>query len=504
MFLMRLWTFFESVLIPNLTLSWLFEERRNIQFHQPSRIKNAHILRNLVATEALQKLNPKTIASSDLASQVGDELALLIAEANKDRDIDIVKKFVVRPSPVHRLSSLMDEEVDLTEYSPIMVSCLQIIEKLREKGQLTIEEYRFAQNFLKLKEKPWPSEPIVTDGATLYLDSLSVSYFLHLGLLKKIYRAGFIAFVSPGQLEECDSLISLESITGEGLDVIEKLRSSLHDRIETGHIKVGRKHSSIDQDIASLQKHSILNVIALTSQAELVVIDDRFLNKHKKIEDKESQFEVLTTLDLLEALAKSGVISEEACLGCRTRLRNSGYMLIPVYENELELYLKESVINGEKLLETAELKAVRESLLRIRMSDWLQLPEEAYWLDTTFKVFINTLKKLWVEDLNLDEVIIRSNWLARQLSIRGWAHCLVNETADDTVKRGSASYILLLLRPPVDVNESVVNGYWTWIDNFILAPLKEELPLAYEWLVDRKRDLIDEMSEFNFSELNDP
>jgi len=80
-------------------------------------------------------------------------------------------------------------------------------------------------------------------------------------------------------------------------------------------------------------------------------------------------------------LVASGVLSDDDRLEHRTRLRRAGYFFVPVNVNELEDSLKGSTVADGGVVETAELKAIRESILRVRMSDWLCLPQEAPWLD---------------------------------------------------------------------------------------------------------------------------
>ena len=106
---------FDQVYVPHSTLMWLFEEKQKVAFHQPSKIKDAHRVQNLLASGVLEKLIPGTIPDGDLSAQIDDDLVLLIAEAEKERDDD-VQRIVVRSSPVHRLDSLMDEEADLTSH----------------------------------------------------------------------------------------------------------------------------------------------------------------------------------------------------------------------------------------------------------------------------------------------------------------------------------------------------------------------------------------------------
>ncbi|WP_353254248.1 HNH endonuclease [Salinisphaera sp. PC39] len=491
---------FETVYIPHSTLGWLFEERQKAMFHQPSRIANARKVRDLLAMGVLEEFTPSTVASSDLSAQVGDELAALIAEAEKVRDGDDTQYIVVRSAPVHRLSSLMEEEADLSAHTAVLSSCLAVVEKLRQKGQVTSDEQKRARAYLQLHEKPWPNQPDIADGATLYLDDLAISYLLHLGLLGKLKAAGLTAVASPREVSEADALISYERISGEVKDFIEHIRASLNSRIESGHVKVSSRRDFDELETKSMPEHPSVGILALAPQCDVSIIDDRFLNQHANIDSGGAQAPVFSTLDLLDALVAAGVLSDEDRLEHRTRLRRAGYFFIPVSVEELERCLRESTVAQGEVVETAELKAVRESVLRVRMSDWLRLPEEAPWLDGTLKAFVRVLRNLWEDGADIEEITARSNWLVEQIDVRGWAHSLVPENADNVVRIGRAAHILLLLTPPTGVQQSVVDVYWNWVEERILVPIQEQFPEVYEWLVDWHRSHVAEMAETELSE----
>lgn len=490
---------FETVYIPHSTLWWLFEERQKATFHQPSRITRARRVRDMLATGLLEKFAPTTTASSDLSAQVGDELAALIAEAEKVRNGGDSQHIVVRSAPVHRLSSLMEEEADLSGHAAVLSSCLAVVEKLRQKGQITAYEEKRARTYLQLHEKPWPNQPDIADGAILYLDSLATSYLLHLGLLGKLKAAGLTAVVSPRVVSETDALIAYERISEEVRDIIERIRASLKSRIESGQVRVSSRRSFYEFKEKSIPEHPTVDILALAAHCDFVIIDDRFLNQHANIDTGGTQAPILSTLDLLDALVTAGVLSDNDRLEHRTRLRRAGYFFVPVSVDELERCLKESAFANGGVVETAELKAIRESVLHVRMNDWLRLPEELPWLDGTLKVFVHVLRNLWVDGADIEEVTARSNWIVEQCDVRGWAHSLVPEIADNFVRIGRATYILLLLMPPINVQQSVVDAYWNWVERRILAPIQEQFPKVYEWLVNWYRNFISEMVEIQLT-----
>ena len=486
---------FATIVIPHSTLGWLFQERQRAAFHQPSRITDARRVRDLLAERKLERFAPSTVANSGLSVQVGDELAALIAEAEMIREGDETQHIVVRSAPVHRLSSLMEEEADLTAYDSVLSSCLAVVEKLKQKGQLTIEEEKRARIYLQLNERPWPNQPEIADGSVLYLDDLAINYLLHLGLLGKLKDAGLRPVSSPREVSEADALISYDRTSDEVKDVIERVRASLSARVESRQVTVGGRRNFDGDDDDLMLEHPTFGILALARNCDVAVVDDRFINQHVNIDFDGNLEPLLSTLDLLDALVSSSVISQDDLLAHRTRLRRAGYFFVPVNADELGQCLMASTVVEGKVLETAELKAIRESVLGARMSDWLQLPSEAPWLHSTLKVFVWAIKGLWLDKENMEEVTARSNWLLDQIDVRGWAHSIVPQNVDDVVHLGRGGHMLLLFTPPTEVPPAIVDAYWDWIEERVLSPVKEQFPDLYEWLVEYYRDQIQKLSE---------
>ena len=486
----------DNVYVPHSTLSWLLEEKQKVTFHQPSRIRSAHQIRHLLAVDALKELSPSTVPDSDLSAQVGEELALLIAEAEKNgREDQIRQHLVVQSFPVHRVGSLMEEEADLTSRAGILSSCQAVVEKLRQLGQVTAEEGKKALAYLQLCEKPWPNQPEISDRAVLYLDSLSVTYFHHTGILDKLKLGGFVPIVSPRVVIDLNELISYDSVAGNVQVAIERIRSAINSRIGSGKIKVGRRikvDNSLDNSLAN---HPSFAIFSMVNYCDSIITDDRYINQHANIDEVGARAAIFSTLDLLDALVSKGAITAEDRTEYRARLRRAGYLFVPVNNDELASHLVASVVKDNKVVEVAELKAIRESILRVRMSTYLQMPDEAFWLDTTLKTYIRVLKSLWRVDSDFSNVQVRSNWLTDQIDPRGWAHCLGHEVGDNLVKFGRTAHILLLLSPPINAPEMIRNKYWAWVERRVLIPIKEEYPDLFAWITDWYRREIKEMAE---------
>ena len=478
---------FAEIYLPHSTLSWLFEEKQKAAFHQPSRIKNAHHVRDLLATGTLERFMPDTLPDSDLAAHVGDELAHLIAEAEKQRESGDKQSIVVRSSPVHRIASLMGEEADLTAHAEVLSSCQAVIAKLRQKGQITGEEARKAEDYLRLHEKSWPEQPEIADGAVLYLDDLAVTYFQHLGVLGKLKAAGFKAIVSPERVDETNQLISYEGNSSKVNEVIDRIRSSVAARIASGKIRLGASRKVEGADDQSATDHPSVSLLSLTGKCDFILIDDRFLNQHANIEHEGVRAKIACTLDLLDALVASHALSSQDYFECRTNIRRAGYFFVPLDDGELGALLKGAQVVQDKVVETAELRAIRENILLVRMSTWLQLPNEHVWLDALLKTFIRVLKRQWADTADISGARARSDWIIDQIDVRGWAHCLGGEGGDNLVKTGRVVHITLLLSSFTDLPPESRPPYWEWIEERLLAPIKEEVPELYAQIVEVQR-----------------
>jgi len=485
---------FETTYLPHTTLSWLFSETQKAAFHQPSQVDDAKIISNLLATNAIRVIQPSCVPDSDLAEEVGEDLVLLITEATNTIDDVSPQRIVVRSAPIHILASMMKEEADMSAYQGVICNCQAIVDKLKLNGHITAKDHEKAQDYLKLQqEKLWPNQPEIADDAVLYLDDVAVSHFLHLGLLENLLSAGFETYISKRKSSEIKSLISYDEISDKAIQVLKRIRDSIKTRIESGKIKTGRLVQGDSPHGGLLRDHPSRGVFDLAPYCDLIISDDRFINRHAMVDDKDPT-PIISTLDLIKKLSSEETILPEDLLDYMTILRRSGYIFIPLVTSELALHLNSSVIVGGKVVESAELKAIKENILKVRMTDWLQLPEEAPWLDLIMTTFMRAIESIWRDGVDVELTRIRSNWLLSLIEIRGWAHIIVNPEGLNVVDSTRRSYIDTLLIPPDDIPTKTRIEYLKWIDETVLAQIKEQEPGLFNWLVERRKALINNLA----------
>jgi hypothetical protein len=481
---------FSEIAIPHSTLGWLFEEKRRILFHQPSRVSDAHELRRLIDDGSLKPFEATASIPAELIEEVGIGLASMLAVAITDRSDDMGQRLVVHPYPVHRVDSLMQEEANLAGYESCLCSCLAVVEKLVERGELTITEAQKCRAYLALHEQSWPADPNIEDSAVLYLDDVTVSYLQHLELLPRLRKAGLTVFISAREVAESDALIEYESQATRATSLVESLRMRLRRGIESGKIRVGQLLRTDDKEDGRLARsHPSLAILNLSVTTDAMVVDDRFVNQYRTITLGDEQRPLLTSLDVLNILRARNVISGDQLAEFKTALRRSGISHVPLEQSELDRYLSMAATRDGKLVETAELKAVRENVLQIRMTDVLQLPQEMVWLNGLFEACFNSLKAQWYDGVDEGIARARSDWLIDLMDVRGWSHRFVGIHPDASLRYRGQLIALMML--PASLSPAVRRLYWGWFEDRVLIHIKEEDRPLYDGLVLQAAGLVE-------------
>ena len=474
---------FNGIVIPHRTLGWLLEEKSRILFHQPSRVVAAKELRKMIADGHLQTFEGSNVAPEKLVNEVGASLAALIADASSPDHQDTRQRLVVRGGPVHRVNTLMQEEADLSEYESYLCSGVAVVNRLAQKGVLTRREADEACAALNAREVQWPVEPQIADEAVLYLDDLAVSNLQVLGLLAKLHRAGITAFVSRSEVEEADALISYDMKASDVVSIVERLRLRLREGLETEKVWLGRAIRGEDGDgPMHLSSHPTVDMLRLVADADVGVVDDRFVNHHGSISLEATSRPLLTTVDLLDVLVEREAISGDRRQDALTILRQANFALTPLTAEELDALIANSTVRDEVLEETAELRAIRESIQRIRMSNMLQSPKELIWLNGVTQACLVCLKEQWKDGLDEVTAVARSDWLLALSDVRAWTHRL-DENVEQLMER-YRDWILVLMTLPAIQQQSVKETYWRWFDSRVLEPLQEEESDVYRYLVE--------------------
>ena len=288
----------DRIVVPHSTLGWLFEEAQRIRFHQPSKVADAHEIRRLLDARVLQQVELTAPVDPRLRGEIGEELAHLFAEAGADWSPDRRPRRVVRSRPIYRVTSLMQEEADLGPHGARLCGCLDIIDVLAQHGCLTRAEEDRARTFLARHELQGTGVSPVVRESVLYLDSVSLSYFQHLRILSKFEASGFTVLIEPATVVEVDRLLQYEALADRAGVIVESIRAVLANGIAKGKVTLASAAGAGEAADGAME-HPCLGIVRDAAVVDVVVMDDRYFNRHADISHADgARTPVWTTYDL--------------------------------------------------------------------------------------------------------------------------------------------------------------------------------------------------------------
>ncbi len=485
---------FERVVIPHSFMRWLFEEKQRIAFHQPSQIEKAEYFERLISDNRISIFHPKKINNPALALDVGDELASLLEEAHANKS----QAFVVCSYPVYKVGeSFKKLEADLSLFSDCLISCSQLIKRLKDIAVITEAQCNKAYGYLCQHENEWPNNLEVIRGTKLFLDSLSITYLMTVNMLDKLSDAGFEVYVFKEARDRYKALISYDLTIKQADLKIEEIRKLFFRELGTGKVVLAEMPVNSERMATSKNNDArpTEEIFAAVKVCSAVLIDDRFMNRHQNITFDGRTAPIYTSLDFIETLHHKGLISQEQKLDARTSLREFGFEFVGISAEELEYHLNHSVIADGEFKPTKQLRLIRENLLLIRISGLVQLPRDAQWLHETMKMIAEAIRAQWSVDIPLELSRARSCWLYELIGYREWAQA--HEIKDD----GGMAYLGEVLK----VNSMLIGlgslsneqkeGYKAWLDEFVLGPLRDLDPWSFKKVIDFMKQQVKSISK---------
>ncbi|WP_104822879.1 hypothetical protein [Rhizobium sp. NXC24] len=418
---------FERIHIPHSFMRWLFEESQKLGFHQPSRVVQAKWLKSLLDDRQLERFDVLRPGEISMVREVGESLASLIKAAESASEEEGRQHLVVRPYPIHKVGSLTGENADLQGHEATICSCSAVVKALRLLGQLTAREETRALNYLSFHEEQIPSELTIAPNAVLYLDQLATVFLCQAKVIDRLKAAGLTAYVDPIGLEEMESLLGYEAISAETEKKVAELRIVLRDAISSGKVQIAPYQQTNENE--AITDHPTTAILKIASRADAAVVDDRFINRLQNIEHEKHLTPIVTSIDIMNQMVAEDVLSDEDRLEAITRLRQANFCFVPVSVQEAEKCLSGLSLVDGRVLESIELRALRENIQSVRMGLMLQIPEEDPWFGTLVNAFISAMEGVWSESIADDVSRVRSAWVLDLLDVRFWAH-LMPERAD--------------------------------------------------------------------------
>ena len=453
----------------------LLQELEKVRFHQPSRVKDGQEVRSLYNRGRLRLCHDLDTPAAPIAEEVGSELAALF-EAARNSDGKAVCVL-----PLHRPGSLMERQADTTGWKDLIVSIPDLCALLHLQGSIDAEAHKRAQVFLQSQGQVERDElePAILQRP-IFLDRLSLSYLQDANVLTKVAAAGLDLRIHPDVLAHMDEFVAAGE-SGENLaTTIDEVRSLLRNAVESGKAsylprKVDPKDRVLTENDQFVATQSLLTS---ADNCDCLCVDDRFINGKGHVvvgEPPERGVPIACTLDILAFLVATGRLSPEQHWAARHKLRAGGLVFIPFDVDELVHWLKAAKVNNGHLLETAELRVLRQATART-LTLRLTNPEEIFAMSAEgITTCTSTVASLWNdESVEVQAAAVKSDWVWRHL-IFGSVGDYTNLEVDDRkawIRESVFKRASLIFLPRHIEHADRLSSYIEWVENSFVYTLR--------------------------------
>jgi hypothetical protein len=472
---------FPEIVVPAGALFELFEGRRRIRHFQRSRVLRAAQIQDLIARNRLKILRSIPALHDPLAEEIGIELTALIRAAESTGGV------VIRPAPVHRLGLEDMRDADMSAYAARLADMHAMLATLIDLGGVDQKVEETAKGYFTVQDKGWPAAPQLDTQQPLYLDSLALVYLHAVELLDAVIGVFANVYVHASVEEEASALIEYDRHVIEVLRTIDDIRNAVRKANAAGKIIFGPRSARQDPERLGLDA-STIHLVSNLAGADVVVLDDRALNKEPFVQDsKGHRAPTATSLDLIEELHARGLITPQDRRTYRHRLRVAGAALVPADVEEIKVAAMRNRQN-----ESPEFRALRDSVDLARLAEIPRFPSEIPWFVAASNAPKTALIEIWKGEQDTDRAasVARAildllprpeDWVAR------WDGQPPPEwimAVNRVIKAG------LALPFELSGNQQAVQAYNEWLERTVLAPMRAAEPESYAALVAHLKSFI--------------
>ncbi len=454
-------------------MEFLFRERVEVRFHQPSRIRAAKQVRELQNRGQLRAADDLAVPPKTITDEVGLELATLLQMARHENGK------VICVLPIHRLGSLMEQQADTNKYDDLIHSMMDLCRLLHDEGKIDATTYQRASSFLHSQgQSQHANLPRSALNGPIYIDGLVLSHLQSTNLLQPIAASGMDIRTHPDILEEANLLIEAGDVGNDLVKIIEEIRDVLRNAVESGAASFLPR--TVEQ-AERVKKHGIrfqvtASLLAGNTDCDALCIDDRYINGHPVLTDPTGRsVPIVCVLDVLRYLISRGCIGVTDHWTARHKLRQSGFAFVPIEPDELVHWLASARVDDGQLKESAELRILRQTVTHI---DTLSLTAQKEMIALSINVHracSTAIERLWENaSLTIERTTTLSDWVWRHLmmtAILGHKHIEQGDYTD-WVRELISLRLGHLLLPRVIRSQDRRVHYTHWIERSVLAPLR--------------------------------
>lgn len=468
------WNATGQVKVSPRIMDFLFREIRELPFHQPSRVAKARTLIGHVEAGRISVIEPMGIDHRHEA-EFGMVFAHLL-DAARRRD-----GRVVALARIHKAATLGKEMAEWGDAAPLVLSTRQLAEGLRRLGYLEREVCDAALLQLSRVDADPPPGPDLSGETVLFIDDLALAYLTDAGLLEALVHNRLSLFLHPSTIHEARQLIAADEEGREAVPVLKILRQKLAEYYRQGRLSFLPEGPAMTEEDGTERDDRWLMLRDLMHDLETVdtlVIDDRWIGRNRHLIDRQGKtIPVHGVIDLINLPA----IDERTRHRALRHLWRRGFTFLPLVPELVRDDLLGCLWDEDttRLRESAELRAIRQTLCRIRSVKMMRIGDEVGWLDHLAMVGGLTIHRLW-DDETISEARTRalSDWVVENLMPwpEDWQDSIAEgHWIDLELAIAQRLFPLVIVRPHHASNVRK-QAYGRWLDEKLIQPLLGNAP----------------------------
>jgi hypothetical protein len=191
------------------------------------------------------------------------------------------------------------------------------------------------------------------------------------------------------------------------------------------------------------------------------------------------------------SLKRRNVISDDDRRALRHRLRVAGAGLVPIDTEEIVAAALRSTS-----ADSAELRAIRDSILLARVAALPRFPSEIPWFATATLTIKNAILAVWTREADHARAAILASAIRDlQANAEDWVTQWDGQVPPAWVESVNLVFVAGLALPVELQEEELRKAYNRWVEDRVLNPLRERAPQTYAAVVEHVRSFISSVVE---------
>jgi hypothetical protein len=475
---------YPEVVVSLGALQEIFDGQRRMRQFQRSRFRRAEEIQRAIARGKIKIIRGIPKQQDMLSTEVGMETAAFMRAAKAADGI------VLRPAPLHR-PGLDQIPANVDGWADVLADMHALVSVLSGLGTIDQKLEETSKRYFEVQDKGWPTSARPDPSRPLFIDSLALAYLQQTALLDPVLNHFDQIFIEEDSEEEGKILIDYQANINEVLATITGIRICLREAFDAGRLSFAPMALINDDEEQDRTQSSTVNLLSNLLGADAVVFDDRAFNKEGFAQDNMGhRARCISTLDIIEDLYSTEVISEDERRNVRHRLRTAGALLMPIDTQEVLVSAQRSTER-----ESAEFRALRDSCDLAKVTAMPRFPTDIPWFARLWTVPKAAIVEIWKATSDPKRAATLSSLILDvKPSAREWlSNWGTNPPPDWAAAIETVSLAGFAL--PAELSGEALKGYNDWVDQTIFDELRRNEPKMYGAVVNQVRSFVLRIAE---------